>query len=100
MFPAYYINPEKKGKIEGSVFHVFDLGTKVVVFDSDLMIPLMWGTNKYQVLLSMSNNLYKEMDVEKDHKVVIVLYTPSVNGFKAKPIVNTAIENIKTKVKF
>ena len=37
------INPEKKGRIEGRVFHVLFLGTEAVLFDDLWDSPIIYG---------------------------------------------------------
>jgi hypothetical protein len=45
MVSANIINPEKKGKVVGHVFHVFyaDLNTSYL-YDRDLSVPIIWGS--------------------------------------------------------
>jgi hypothetical protein len=49
------INPEKRGKIEGSTFHVFFLDVNTaVVFDKYMDIPIIYG-NKTIVKATVKN---------------------------------------------
>ena len=94
MLPQNVINPEKRDKINGKVFHLFyiDLNT-LVLFDRDLNIPIMWGSKT--IVIGYLKKIDTEMKVPNTTKVRIYSYILDYeNGFRKIQTYNGPIETI------
>lgn len=94
MLPQNVINPEKRDKINGKVFHLFyiDLNT-LVLFDRDLNIPIMWGSKT--IVIGYLKKIDTEMQVPNTTKVRIYSYILDYeNGFRKIQTYNGPIETI------
>jgi len=77
------INPEKRGKIEGSIFHVFFLGdnASATVFDKKMDIPIIYGNKN---IIKMVLRQFKDHLPAKTTRVRIFFYKISPPEFKMK----------------
>lgn len=76
------INPEKRGKIDGSTFHVFFIDQlNAVVFDKYMDIPIIYG-NKTIVKATVKN--LKEHLPSTTNRVRIFFYKFAPPEFKMK----------------
>jgi hypothetical protein len=93
MLPQNIINLEKRNKIIGKVFHLFykDLNT-IVLFDSDLNIPIAWGSKT--VIIGILKKINEEMNTPVTTKVTVYSYILSSEGFRKIQTYNGPIENI------
>ena len=93
MLPQNIINLEKRNKIIGKVFHLFykDLNT-IVLFDSDLNIPIAWGSKT--VIIGILKKINEEMNTQVTTKVTVYSYILSSEGFRKIQTYNGPIENI------
>jgi hypothetical protein len=94
MLPQNVINPEKRSAITGRVFHLFykDLNT-IVLFDSDLNVPIIWGSKT--VVVGYLKKINGEMNVPDTTTVRIYSYIlDHSNGFRKIQTYNGPIENI------
>ena len=93
MLPQNIINLEKRNKIIGKVFHLFykDLNT-IVLFDSDLNIPIAWGSKT--VIIGILKKINEEMYTTVTTKVTVYSYILSSEGFRKIQTYNGPIENI------
>ena len=94
MLSQNVINPEKLNKITGAVFHLFykDLNT-LVLCDSDLNIPIIWGGKTIVIGYLKKINTY--MNVPDTTKVRIYSYILDyINGFRKIQTYNGPINTI------
>jgi hypothetical protein len=93
MVPKNVVNPEKKGKIEGSVFHLFypDLNTSYL-FDRDFEVPIIWGSKN--VVMTALKKIDEYMGVKPIAKVRIYSYILTQEGYRRIDIYNGPIETI------
>lgn len=94
MLAQNVINPEKRGNIEGRVFHLFyiDLNTSVL-FDRDLSTPITWGPKT--VVIGHLKKIYEIMTGAKpETKVVVISYVLGQEGYRRIQTYNGPIENI------
>ena len=95
MIPQNVINSEKKGNIEGTVFHIFypNLNTSFL-FDRDFSSPIIWGSKN--VVMTWVKKLHDKdlMDVPKTTKVVIYSYILDVQGYRRIDTYKGPIETI------
>jgi len=93
MLSQNVLNPNKKGKLEGAVFHIFypDLHTSIF-FDRNLDEPIIFG-NKNVVMIQVKN-LDELMNVPKTTKVRIYSYIISPEGYRRFDTYNGPIETI------
>ena len=93
MVPQNVVNTEKRGKIEGSVFHLFypDLNTSIL-FDKDFSEPIIWGSKN--VVMTTLKKINELMDVKSSTKVRIYSYVLSPDGFRRIDTYNGPIETI------
>ena len=76
------IHPEKRGKIEGSTFHVFFLDiTTAVVFDKHMDIPIIYGNKN--IIKAILRSFYKHLP-ETTTRVRIFFYKIVPPEFKMK----------------
>lgn len=77
------INSEKRGKIEGSVFHVFFLADNITasVFDKYMDVPIIYGNKN---LIKATLKQFKEHLPESTTRVRIFFYKISPPEFKLK----------------
>ena len=77
------INPEKRGKIEGSTFHLFFLADNITatLFDKNMDIPIIYG-NKLIVKMVVKN--FKDHLPESTKRVRIFFYKLAPPEFKMK----------------
>jgi hypothetical protein len=81
MLSANVLNTEKKGKIEGYVFHLFypDLNT-ACFFDKDLSSPIIFGSKN--VVMTNVKKLDTIAGVDPETKVWIYSYIMSQDGYR------------------
>lgn len=94
MLPKNVINSEKKGKITGTVFHLFymDMNTSVL-FDSNLSIPIIWGSKS--IIITLLKNITREMPMAtEDTKVIIYSYILGSEGYRRIQTFNAPISEI------
>ena len=94
MLSQNVINPEKRNKINGRVFHLFymDLNT-LVLFDKDLNIPIMFGGKT--LVIGYLKKIHEEMNVPDTTQVRIYSYIlDSENGFRKIQTYNGPISTI------
>jgi hypothetical protein len=93
MLAQNVVNPEKKGKIEGSVFHIFYADLKTAFFfDRDFTIPIMWGNKT--VVMTQVKALDKLMNVQNNVRVRIYSYILTTDGYRRIDTYNGPIETI------
>jgi len=73
MLPKNIINPEKKDKVEGTVFHLFypDIHTSIL-FDKDLSVPIIYGNKN--IVMTWIKKLDELIHVTEDTKIRIYSY--------------------------
>ena len=93
MLSKNVLNPEKKDKIVGDVFHLFypDLNTSIL-FDRYLTVPIIWGSKN--VVMTNLKGIDKLLGVEKDHKVVVYCYILTAEGYRRINTYKGPIETI------
>ncbi len=93
MLSQNVLNPEKKGKIQGAVFHLFypDLNT-AILFDKDLSVPIIFGSKN--VVMSSVKKLDETMNVPNTTKVRIYSYILAQEGYRRIDLYNGPIETI------
>ena len=93
MLAKNVVNPAKKGKLQGRVFHLFypDLNTSIL-FDKDLSEPIIFGSKN--VTMTTLKNIDKLMDVPVTTKIVIYSYILAQEGYRRIHTYNGPIENI------
>ena len=94
MLSQNVINPEKRSSINGRVFHLFykDLNT-LVLFDSDLNIPIMFGGKT--LVVGFLKKINKEMNVPDTTTVRVYSYIlDQTNGFRKIQTFNGPISSI------
>lgn len=89
------VNPEKKEKILGTVFHLFypDLNTSIL-FDRDFSTPIIWGSKN--VVMTNLKNINKLMAgaTTTATKVRIYSYVLTADGYRRIDTYNGPIETI------
>jgi hypothetical protein len=87
------INPEKKGKLNGNIFHIFypDLHT-AIFFDNDLSNPVIFGNKN--IVMTWVKKLDELMNVNPTHKVLIYSYIMSPQGYRRIDTYNGPIGTI------
>jgi hypothetical protein len=89
------VNPEKKGKIVGTVFHLFypELSTSIL-FDADLSIPIIWGSKN--VVMTTLKKIDELMvgPASGVTKVRIYSYVLTQDGYRRIDTYNGPIETI------
>lgn len=95
MLSKNVLNPDKKGQIEGRVFHLFyPTLSDAVFFDSDLSIPIIWGS-KNVVVVNGVKALDKIMEVPSTTVVRIYSYIlDATYGFRRIDTYNGPIDTI------
>lgn len=94
MLAQNVVNPEKKGKILGSTFHLFypDLNTSYL-FDRDFTTPIVWGSKN--VVMTNLKKINELMGVQTAAKVRIYSYImTATDGFRRIDTYNGPIETI------
>lgn len=93
MLAQNVINPEKRGKIEGWVFHLFypDLNT-AVLFDKDMTVPIIWGSKN--VVMTQLKKMDTLRDVSSTQKIRIYSYILTAEGYRRIDTYNGPIETI------
>jgi len=94
MLAQNVINPEKRDKIKGTVFHLFykDLNT-LVLFDRDLNIPIIYGGKT--IVIGFLKKIDTMMNMPPTTTVRVYSYISDVaNGFRKIQTFNGPIENI------
>src|SRR5690348_14616947 len=81
IIPKNVVNIEKKGNIEGSVFHLFypDLQTGIL-FDKDFTTPIIWGSKG--VVMTQLKKINELMGVKTDATVKIYSYILTNDGYR------------------
>lgn len=93
MLAQNVINPDKRGNIQGSVFHLFypNLNTSIL-FDRDLHEPIIWGSKN--VVMTNLKKIDELTGVTKTSKVRIYTYIIDQNGFRRVDTYDGPIETI------
>ena len=93
MLAQNVVNPEKKGKIKGLVFHLFypDLNTSIL-FDRDFSEPIIHGSKN--VVMTNLKKLDELTGTTPLTKVRIYSYILSQEGYRRIDIYNGPIETI------
>lgn len=93
MLSQNVLNPEKKGKIEGNVFHIFypDLNT-ATLFDKDLTVPIIWGSKN--VVMTNLKKIDEIMGVRSATKVKVYSYILSQDGYRRIDTYNGPIDTL------
>ena len=93
MLSENVINPIKKDKIKGSVFHIFypDLHT-AFFFDKDFSAPIIWGSKN--VVMTNVKKLDELMNTVASTTVRIYSYILDNNGYRRIDTYNGPIETI------
>lgn len=81
MIPENVVNPAKKEKIKGFVFHLYymDLNTSIL-FDRDLSEPIIFGSK--MVVMTHLKKINEIMGVKPDVKVWIFSYMLDTQGYR------------------
>jgi hypothetical protein len=87
------INPNKKGNLEGKVFHIFypDLNT-AIFFDKNLTEPIIFGSKN--VVMTQVKKLDELMNVVPETIVRIYSYILSQEGYRRIDTYNGQISTI------
>lgn len=93
MLAQNVINPEKRDKIEGRVFHLFymDLNTSVL-FDRDMAVPIIWGSKN--IVMTHLKKMDEHMGVKPETTVRIYSYILGQEGFRRIQTYNGQISGI------
>lgn len=95
MLAQNVVNPDKKGKIEGTVFHLFypEL-SKSILFDKDFTVPIIWGSKN--VVMTHLKNIDEIMGgtTKPTSKVRIYSYILTPEGYRRIDTYNGPIETI------
>jgi hypothetical protein len=94
MLSQNVVNPDKKGKVLGQVFHLFYPNlNSAFLFDRDFTVPIIWGSkNVVMTALKDINELMPTAD--KTTKVRIYSYITSTDGYRRIDTYNGPIETI------
>jgi hypothetical protein len=94
MLAQNVINPEKRDKISGKVFHLFylDLNT-AVLFDKDLTTPITWGS-KSVVITHLKKIDTLMTKATPSTPIRIYSYIIGQEGYRRIQTYNGLIENI------
>ena len=93
MLSQNVLNTEKKGRIEGRVFHIFYPNlNEAVLFDSELFVPIIWGSKT--IVIGALKGIDEKMNVKKESKVRIYSYVLGTEGFRRIQTYNGPIETI------
>ena len=93
MLSANVLNTEKKGRVEGRVFHIFYPNlNEAIFFDGDLTVPIIWGSKN--VVMTNVKKLDELMNVKPDIKVRIYSYIIGPDGYRRIDTYNGPIETI------
>ena len=93
MLSANVVNTEKKGRIAGSVFHLFypDMNTSIL-FDKDISTPIIFGNKN--VVMTTLKKIDELMGVVITTKVRIYSYILTTEGYRRIDTYNGPIETI------
>lgn len=93
MLSKNVLNPNKKGKLIGRVFHIFypDLNTSML-FDSDLSEPIIYGSKN--IVMTNVKKLDVLLDVKPEIKVMIFSYILTKDGYRRIDTYNGPISTI------
>ncbi len=99
MLTQNVVNPNKKGKIKGRIFHLFypDSSTSIL-FDRNLSEPIIFGS-KNVVMTNAVKKLDELMDVKPDTKVIVYSYILVKEGYRRTDTYNGPIETIGRDIK-
>ena len=98
MLSQNVLNTEKKGRIEGRVFHIFYPNlNEAVLFDSELFVPIIWGSKN--IVMTNVKKLDELMNVKPDVKVRIYSYILSQDGYRRIDTYNGPIQTIGKYIK-
>jgi len=93
MLAQNVINTAKKGKIEGSVFHLFYPDTNTsILFDRNFTEPIIWGSKS--VVMTWVKRLDELLDQKPEYKVRIYSYINTPEGYRRVDTYNGPIETI------
>jgi len=88
------VNPSKKDKVVGNVFHLFYPNESTsILFDVDLSEPIIWGS-KNVVLTTLKNIKNISPMLSDDSKVVVFSYTQTDEGYRRKQTYNGKVSEI------
>lgn len=95
MVPQNVVNPEKKGKIQGTVFHLFypELSTSIL-FDRDFTTPIIWGSKNVVMINLRKIHEFMGGNTNSATKVRIYSYIMSQDGYRRIDTYNGPIETI------
>ena len=93
MLAQNVVNPNKKGNVEGFVFHLFypDLNTSIL-FDKNFTEPIIWGSKN--IVMTNLKKIDELMGVKSIAKVRIYSYIMTVDGYRRIDTYNGPIETI------
>lgn len=93
MLAQNVVNSNKKGKIQGKVFHLFymDLNTSIL-FDKDFTEPIVWGSKN--VVMTNLKKIDEIMQVPSATKVVVYSYILGQEGYRRIDTYNGPIETL------
>jgi len=85
------LNPNKREKIKGIVFHLFyvDLNTSTL-FDKDFSEPIIFGSKN--VVMTNLKKIHVMMGVDITTKIIVYSYIQSTNGYRRIDTYNGSIE--------
>lgn len=88
------VNPNKKNKIIGNVFHLFypDESTSIL-YDSLFVEPIIWGSKN--VVMTHLKNIDDISDLlTPDSKVIVYSYVMTSDGYKRRQTYNGLVSGI------
>lgn len=93
MLAQNVVNPDKKGHVQGSVFHLFypDVHT-AILFDKDMTVPIIYGSKN--VVMTQVKSLDKLMEVQPTITVRIYSYIFTFEGYRRIDTYNGPISTI------
>lgn len=93
MLVANVLNPQKKDKISGAVFHLFypDQNTSIL-FDKDMSSPIIFGSKN--VVMAHLKNIHELMGSDIKAKVRIYSYIISPEGYRRIDTYTGPVETI------
>jgi len=98
MIAENVINPNKRGNIHGTVFHVFypDLH-KSILFDKDMEDPIIHGSKN--IVMTHLKKINELMNVSEKTKITIHSYIITSDGYRRTDTYNGPIETIGKYIK-
>lgn len=95
MLAQNVVNPDKKGKVEGYVFHLFytDIHSSIL-FDKDMTTPIIWGSKTIVMTNLKKINELMPGNKPTTTKVRIYSYMISPEGYRRIDTYNGPVETI------